>query len=89
MNIKIQRIANLLIGIFFIIFGSYFIYLCIINIRGMGWYIIYPEDNISALRHHTGEDFSQLILLAICGLGGIICGASHLWYLYINIDNKQ
>lgn len=79
MDYKMQRIMNLLIGIFLIIFGAYFIYLCAID----------PEAQIRTLRHPTGEDFSQSILSAICGLGGIICGVSHLRYLSNNIDKKQ
>lgn len=89
MNFQRQCVLNILIGIFFIIIGAYFLYLCAISIRGMGWDILNSEVQMITLRHPAGEELNQFILLAICGLGGIVCGVSHLWYLSGNREGDD
>lgn len=89
MNFKTQRVANLLVGIFLTIFGAYFIYLCANDTNRIVWNIINAEAYMRTPQHPTSEDLGQLVLLAICGLGSIITGASHFWYLFKNADKKQ
>lgn len=84
MDFRIQRILNLLIGIFLIIFGLYFVYLFANNIPEIRWDEINAETHIQTLQNPASEEFSQLILSALCAFGGIVCGASHLWFLFKN-----
>lgn len=86
MNIKSQRLLNLLIGIFFISLGLYFANLCATYIYGFGSDVITAEVNSTISQNPAGENLSQLILSAMCAIAGIVCGASHLWFLVFNTD---
>jgi hypothetical protein len=86
--LMIKRLSNFLIGVFLTVFGSWFVYLCILNIQRMGWDIINSEAQIRTLRHPDGEDISQLILSIPCALGGIL-GGIYYFILSFKKDNNE
>jgi hypothetical protein len=84
----IKRLSNFFIGVFWTVFGCWFVYLCISKIHQMGWNIINPEAQIRTLRHPDGEDLSQLILSIPCALGGIL-GGIYYFVLSLRKDNNE